>query len=113
MAETIDWRPTRKPRRRGHIFLIAALAAIVLGAGTLVSYYVEALWFESLGYAEVSGRRSASGRWHSADLSRLIANAGRDLADYQRLTAEGKLGDAGQKLEHLKNTLEELDKRRR
>ena len=49
----------------------------------------------------------------TADLSQLIADAGRDLADYQRLTAEGRLGDAGQKLEHLKKTLEELAKRPR
>jgi len=43
----------------------------------------------------------------------LISEAARDLADYQRLTAEGKLGEAGQKLEHLKRTLEELSKRKR
>ena len=41
--------------------------------------------------------------------SERIAEAARDLADYQRLTAEGKLGEAGQKLEHLKHTLEELN----
>jgi uncharacterized membrane protein (UPF0182 family) len=40
----------------------------------------------------------------------LIERAAADLADYQRLTAEGKLGEAGQKLESLKHTLEELQK---
>jgi uncharacterized membrane protein (UPF0182 family) len=49
----------------------------------------------------------------AADLHALIAEAARDLSDYQRLTAEGKLGEAGQKLEALKRTLEELQKRRR
>ena len=48
-----------------------------------------------------------------ADRERLIRQAAQDLADYQRLTAEGKLGEAGQKLEHLKRTLEELSKRSR
>jgi uncharacterized membrane protein (UPF0182 family) len=43
----------------------------------------------------------------------LIAAAARDLADYQRLTAEGKLGEAGQRLETLKSKLEELNRRRR
>jgi hypothetical protein len=43
----------------------------------------------------------------------LIAEAARDLADYQRLTAEGKLGEAGQKLEALKRALDELAKRPR
>jgi uncharacterized membrane protein (UPF0182 family) len=37
-----------------------------------------------------------------------ISEAAKDLSDYQRLTSEGKLGEAGQKLEHLKRTLEEL-----
>ena len=48
----------------------------------------------------------------SGDTNQLIADAARDLADYQRLTAEGKLGEAGQKLEHLKRVLEELQRRR-
>jgi uncharacterized protein len=47
------------------------------------------------------------------DLQGLIAQAARDLSDYQRLTAEGKLGEAGQKLEHLKRTLEQLNARAR
>ena len=38
----------------------------------------------------------------------LIAEAARDLAEYQRLTAEGKLGEAGQRLEALKQKLERL-----
>jgi uncharacterized membrane protein (UPF0182 family) len=47
-----------------------------------------------------------------SDLNALIADAARDLADYQQLTAAGKLGEAGQKLEHLKLKLEELQRRR-
>ena len=47
-----------------------------------------------------------------ADIQALIADAARNLADYQRLTAEGKLGEAGQKLEQLKRALDELSKRR-
>jgi uncharacterized protein len=42
------------------------------------------------------------------DLNELIAEAAKDLADYQHLTAEGKLGEAGQKLEQLKRTLDKL-----
>ena len=38
-----------------------------------------------------------------------IAEAAKDLADYQRLTAEGKLGEAGQKLEDLKRALDKLN----
>jgi uncharacterized membrane protein (UPF0182 family) len=47
----------------------------------------------------------------TADLNALIAEAAKDLADYQRLTAEGKLGEAGQKLEELKRALDKLNTR--
>ena len=54
MADTIDWPPPRKPRRRrGLPILLGVLAVLVLGGGTLLSYYVDALWFESLGFADV------------------------------------------------------------
>ena len=46
------------------------------------------------------------------DLETLINDAARDLSDYQQLTASGKLGEAGQKLEELKGRLEELQRRR-
>ena len=46
------------------------------------------------------------------DLNALINEAARDLSDYQQLTAAGKLGEAGQKLEELKNKLAELQRRR-
>ena len=46
------------------------------------------------------------------DVDALIADAARDLSDYQQLTAAGKLGEAGQKLEALKRRLEELQRRR-
>jgi uncharacterized membrane protein (UPF0182 family) len=49
----------------------------------------------------------------STDVNTLISEAARSLSDYQRLTAEGKLGEAGQKLEQLKRTLEELQRRQR
>ena len=53
MAETIDCPPPRRPRRRGRLLILAVLAAVVLGAGTALSYYAEALWFDSLGYGDV------------------------------------------------------------
>jgi uncharacterized protein len=56
---------------------------------------------------------SAGSPGPAADLNALIAEAAKDLADYQRLTAEGKLGEAGQKLEELKRALEKLNTRQR
>ena len=40
----------------------------------------------------------------------LINRAIQEFDEYQRLTAEGKLGEAGKKLEEHKRTLEELKK---
>jgi uncharacterized membrane protein (UPF0182 family) len=53
MAETIDWPPRRPARHRGRLVLVLILAAVLLSAGTTLSYYVEALWFSSLGYLDV------------------------------------------------------------
>jgi len=55
MPESIDWPPPRSPRRgRRHILIaFALLAAVLLGGRTALSYYVDALWFGSLGYGEV------------------------------------------------------------
>jgi hypothetical protein len=44
-------------------------------------------------------------------LKSLIAQAGKDFDDYQRLTAAGKLGEAGQKLDALKQVIEKLNAR--
>ncbi len=42
------------------------------------------------------------------DLQMLVAQASRAFADYQRLTSEGKLSEAGQKLDELKHVLGEM-----
>jgi uncharacterized membrane protein (UPF0182 family) len=49
----------------------------------------------------------------SDDLNTLIQGAARDLEDYQRLTAQGKLGEAGQKLEQLKIKLDALSRKQK
>ena len=38
----------------------------------------------------------------------LVDQANQALADYRRLTSEGKLGDAGSKLDELKRALEDM-----
>jgi uncharacterized membrane protein (UPF0182 family) len=47
------------------------------------------------------------------DTNALIQAAARDLNDYQRLTAEGKLAEAGKKLEDLKQKLDALNARQK
>ena len=61
---------------------------------------------------ERSSEAGAAGK-PGEDLKALISGAAQDLADYQRLTAEGKLGEAGQKLEQLKRKLDELKSRQK
>ena len=56
---------------------------------------------------------SATSPQPAADFNALISEAAKDLADYQRLTAEGKLGEAGQKLEELKRALDKLNARQK
>jgi uncharacterized protein len=65
------------------------------------------------GEAERGTPASAASPQPAAALDALIAEAAKDLADYQRLTAEGKLGEAGQKLEELKLALDKLNRRQR
>jgi uncharacterized membrane protein (UPF0182 family) len=56
MPETINWPKLTSPRRRsrrGLLFLIAIVAALLLGSRTALSYWVDLLWFNSLGYGDV------------------------------------------------------------
>jgi uncharacterized protein len=55
---------------------------------------------------------SAAGAAPQDSMQALIDQAARELAEYQRLTAEGKLGEAGQRLESLKRILDQLKKER-
>jgi uncharacterized membrane protein (UPF0182 family) len=48
----------------------------------------------------------------ATDTNALIREAAKDLEEYQRLTSEGKLGEAGRRLEHLKQTLQQHNARR-
>ncbi|HXW93478.1 MAG TPA: UPF0182 family protein [Terriglobales bacterium] len=61
MPETIEWRP-RRPQRRRFLLMLALIAIFIFGSRTAVSYYVEALWFGSLGYGEVF-RKTLSLQW--------------------------------------------------
>jgi len=85
----------------------SAMAALF--GGGVSSLSAAALPPEAARNAEASGGSPRP----AADLNALIAEAAKDLADYQRLTAEGKLGEAGQKLEELKRALDKLNARQR
>src|SRR5436190_4268853 len=55
-SRVVDWPPPRRPQPRGNrgiLFLLAILAVVMFSGGTALSYYVESLWFDSLGYIDV------------------------------------------------------------
>ncbi|HYY94574.1 MAG TPA: UPF0182 family protein, partial [Pyrinomonadaceae bacterium] len=60
--------------------------------------------------AKATGPQSQQPATNTRTTAELIDQATAEFNDYQRLTSEGKLGEAGQKLEALKHTLEELQK---
>jgi uncharacterized membrane protein (UPF0182 family) len=84
----------------------SAMAALFGGAAS--SLTAAAMPPESL-----QGAPAAAPPQPAGDLNSLVAEAAKDLADYQRLTAEGKLGEAGQKLEELKLALDKLNTHRK
>ncbi len=52
-SESIDWPRSRPRRLRRFVIIFVVLAAIVIASRTTLSYYVDALWFGSLGYGGV------------------------------------------------------------
>ena len=61
MPGTIDWPPPSR-KRRNLLILLAVAGAVLFGAGRLLTYYVDALWFGSLGYGAVF-RKTLALRW--------------------------------------------------
>src|SRR5258705_2471571 len=56
MSESMDWprlQPAHGRRRRRFFLFVAVLAGIFFGGRTALSYYVDVLWFASLGYRDV------------------------------------------------------------
>jgi uncharacterized protein len=89
----------------------AALASLYGGeAPSLTSSEAEAP--QAAQPASVSAPVS-KGAAQATDINGLIGEAGKDFADYQRLTAEGKLGEAGQKLDELKVAIDKLNAQRK
>src|SRR5215472_1356258 len=56
MSESMDWprlQPPSRRNRRRFFLIVSVLAAILFGVRTALSYFVEVLWFDSLGYRDV------------------------------------------------------------
>src|SRR5579862_2141048 len=55
MPETINWPMSGQPRRRSFVvyLFLAVIILIFVGGRAAVSYWVDLLWFSSLGYASI------------------------------------------------------------
>src|SRR5580704_2500578 len=62
MPEIIDWQQPRRRPRRLFFLVLAILAVVIFSSRTALSYYVDSLWFGSLGYGEVF-RKTLSLQW--------------------------------------------------
>src|SRR5215469_7213232 len=61
MHESIDW-PRHRSNRRPFLIILALVVFLVFSSGTALSYYVNLLWFGSLGYESIY-RRTLSLQW--------------------------------------------------
>ena len=56
MPETIEWpmhgEPSR-PKRLGFLIILVLIAVVLAGGRSAISYWVDLLWFRSLGYGDV------------------------------------------------------------
>jgi len=85
----------------------AALASLFGGEASSLSASEVAPAAPQAGTQAASATKAAP--QPATDLNGLIDAAGKDMAEYQRLTAEGKLGEAGQKLDQVKRDIEALN----
>ena len=113
-AEPIYLQAERSPMPELRLVVLALQDRLAYGPtfesamASLFGGAVSSLSAPSTSAAAVPAESAASPQ-SAADLNALIAEAAKDLADYQHLTAEGKLGEAGQKLEELKRALDKLN----
>ena len=116
-AEPIYLQAARSPMPELRLVVLALQDRLAYGP-TFDSAMASLFGGASPGSPGLAVSQAATGRLQreveaSADRDALIAQAAKDLSDYQRLTAEGKLGEAGQKLEELKRALGQLSVPRR
>ncbi|MGA9586997.1 MAG: UPF0182 family protein, partial [Terracidiphilus sp.] len=118
-AEPIYLQAERSPMPELRLVVLALQDRLAYGSTfeaalrSLFGGEVSSLTSEPSTGAQLSKTTIANSTGQSDDLNTLIHDAARDFEDYQRLTAQGKLGEAGQKLEQLKSKLDALNSRRK
>lgn len=113
-AEPIYLQAERSPMPELRLVVLALQDHLAYGPtfeSAMAMLFGTAAPSEAAGLLEPKATTSSPPGQSSEEYKALVAEAGKDLSEYQRLTSEGKLGEAGQKLEQLKRALDELNSR--
>src|SRR5260370_8966247 len=62
MPDIVDWQQPPRRHRRLFFLVVGFLAIVIFSSRTVLSYYVDALWFGSLGYGDVF-RKTLTLQW--------------------------------------------------
>src|SRR5882672_747627 len=62
MPQIVDWQQPPRRHRRLFFLVLAILGVVLFSSRTALSYYIDALWFESLGYGDVF-RKTLALQW--------------------------------------------------
>ena len=112
-AEPIYLQAERSPMPELRLVVLALQDRLAYGPtfeAAMAGLFGQALPQNAAPAASAQAGRGVAAAPAAPDVSALITSAARDLAEYQRLTAEGKLGEAGQRLESLKQKLDQLQR---
>ena len=114
-AEPIYLQADRSPMPELRVVVLALQDKLAYGPtfeAALSSLFGEGMSSLSAGEAPSAAAATPAGTpAPTQDLNALIGQASKDFDDYQRLTAAGKLAEAGQKLEELKQVIGKLGTR--
>src|SRR6266853_4159376 len=62
MPDIVDWQQPPRRHRRLFFLVLAILTIVIFSSRTALSYYVDAVWFSSLGYGDVF-RKTLTLQW--------------------------------------------------
>lgn len=111
-AEPIYLQAARSPMPELRLVVLALqdrLAYAPMFEGALASLFGSEPPSLSGGEAPQAAAQAGSQAKAAQNLGELIGQANRDFSDYQRLTSEGKLSEAGQKLDDLRRVLDRMN----
>jgi uncharacterized protein len=108
-VEPVYLQAERSPMPELRLVVLATQEKLAYGQSFAEA--MNSLFGEAATKTETSAASSPTPQQPSEDLQQLVDRAIQEFDDYQRLTSQGKLGEAGQKLEQHKQTLEEIKRR--